>query len=89
MLILMGERKKIMLDIILDTLKDGLKILPFLWVAFLIIELLEHKFSKQSKKVIEKSGKFGPVLGSLLGVVPQCGFSAAASNFYAGKIITM
>ena len=89
MLILRGERKKIMLDIILDTLKDGLKILPFLWLAFLIIELLEHKFSKQSKNVIEKSGKFGPLLGGILGCFPQCGFSVMATNLYVTRIITL
>ena len=78
-----------MFDIIYDTFKDGLKILPFLWIAFLIIELLEHKFSRKSKKLVEKSGKFGPLLGGILGCFPQCGFSVMATNLYVTRIITL
>lgn len=89
MLILLEERTRKMLEIVLDTVKDGLKILPFLWVAFLIIELLEHKFSKQSKDILKKAGKFGPLLGGVLGCFPQCGFSVMATNLYITKIITL
>ncbi len=78
-----------MLDILLDTIIDGIKLLPFLFLAYLIIELIENKAGEKTTKFIQKSGKFGPVLGSLLGIVPQCGFSAAASNLYAGRIITL
>ena len=78
-----------MLDILLDTIIDGIKLLPFLFLAYLIIELIDNKAGEKTTKLIQKSGKFGPVLGSLLGVVPQCGFSAAASNLYAGRIITL
>lgn len=78
-----------MFDIIYDTFKDGLKILPFLWIAFLIIELLEHKFSRKSKKLVEKSGKFGPLFGGILGCFPQCGFSVMATNLYVTRIITL
>ena len=78
-----------MSDVILDTLKDGLRIFPFLWVAFLIIELLEHKFYNQSKRIVERSGKFGPLLGGILGCFPQCGFSVMATNLYVARIITM
>ncbi len=52
------------------------------------MELLEHKAGDKAKKAIQKSGAFGPVIGGILGIVPQCGFSAAASNLYAGRIIT-
>ncbi len=76
-------------DALLDALIDGVKLLPFLLITYLVMEYLEHKASTKSQKVIEKSGKFGPLIGSLLGIVPQCGFSAAASNLYAGRIITM
>ena len=79
----------LMLDIIYDTLKDGLRILPFLWFAFLLIELFEHKFSRKSKRLIEKSGKFGPLLGGILGCFPQCGFSVMATNLYVTRIISM
>ena len=78
-----------MLDIILDTVLDGLKILPFLFVAFLMIELIEHKVGKKGIKVIEKSGKLGPLVGGVLGCLPQCGFSVLATNFYVTRIITM
>jgi len=78
-----------MIDIIFDTLKDGIRVLPFLWGAFLIIELLEHKFSNNNLGVIEKSGRLGPFIGGLLGAVPQCGFSLMATNLYVARIITM
>lgn len=78
-----------MKDIILDTLLDAAKMIPFLFVAFLIIELVEHNFSKKTKKIIGSSGKFGPLFGSLLGAFPQCGFSVIATNLYVTRIITL
>mgnify|MGYP004610385365 FL=1 len=78
-----------MLDAILDAIIDSLKLLPFLFITYLLMELLENRASEKSLKVIKKSGKFGPILGSLLGIVPQCGFSAAAASLYAGKIISI
>ncbi len=78
-----------MLDIILDTLIDSLKMLPFLFVAFLLIELIEHKFSDKTKKVISSSGKFGPLLGGVLGAIPQCGFSVLATNLYITRIVSL
>ena len=78
-----------MKDIILDTLLDTIKILPFLFITFLIMEYIEHKFSNKSKKKISKTEKFGPVIGSLLGSVPQCGFSVMATNLYVTRIITL
>lgn len=78
-----------MIDIIIDTLVDALKLLPFLFVTYLIMEYIEHKTSEKTKTIIKKSGKFGPFFGSLLGIFPQCGFSAAAANLYAGKVITI
>lgn len=78
-----------MLDIILETLLDAIKILPFLFVAFLLIELIEHKLSKKSLKIIEKSGKLGPLLGGMLGCFPQCGFSVLATNLYITRIISL
>lgn len=78
-----------MLDIILDTLIDSLKLLPFLFIAFLIIETIEHKLTNKTKKVISKSGKLGPLLGSSLGLIPQCGFSVVATNLYITRIISL
>lgn len=78
-----------MKDIIIDTLIDTLKLVPFLFIAFLLIELFEHKFSKKSIKVVESSGKYGPILGSFLGIIPQCGFSVIATNLYVTRLITL
>lgn len=77
------------LDALLDSLLDSLKLLPFLLLTYLLMEYLEHKASKKTEELVVKSGFFGPLWGSLLGVVPQCGFSAAASNLYAGRVITL
>lgn len=78
-----------MWDIIVDTFIDILKMIPFLFVAFLIIELIEHKFSERTKSIISSSGKFGPLLGGLLGAIPQCGFSVLATNLYVTRIVSL
>lgn len=78
-----------MKEIIIEILIESIKLIPFLFVAFLIIELIEHKFSKKQLKLVEKSGKYGPVLGSLLGIFPQCGFSVLATNLYITRIISL
>ena len=77
-----------MLDILLDVLIDSVKLLPFLFVAFLIVELLEHRFNKYTKN-ITKAGRLGPLFGSVLGLFPQCGFSVMATNLYVTRIITI
>ena len=76
-----------MLDVILDTLVDLLKIIPFLFVAFLIMEYVEHSLSK--KKNVLKNKKVGPIVGSLLGVIPQCGVSVMATNLFSSRVITI
>ena len=78
-----------MKDIIIDTVIDSLKLLPFLFLAFLIIELFEHKLSKKSIKLISNNKKVGPLIGSIFGLVPQCGFSVLATNLYITRIITL
>lgn len=77
-----------MFGVVQDTIVDSIKLIPFLFITYLIMELIEHSAGEKTEKLIKKSGKFGPLLGALLGVVPQCGFSAVAANFYAAKIIT-
>ena len=78
-----------MKEVIIETLIDAIKLLPFLFITFLILEFIEHKLSKKNKNIIEKSGKLGPIVGSILGAFPQCGFSVSATNFYSTRIITL
>ena len=78
-----------MIEIIEETLIDSIKLLPFLFITYLIMEYTEHKMGEKSKKTIQKSGKWGPFFGSILGIFPQCGFSVSATNLYAGRVITL
>ena len=78
-----------MIEIIEETLIDSVKLLPFLFITYLIMEYIEHKTSHKVKSAVKKSGKFGPAVGSLLGIIPQCGFSVSATNLYAARIITL
>ncbi len=78
-----------MWDAILDSLIDTVKLIPFLLITYIIMEFIEHKTSHKTKDAIKKSGHFGPLIGGVLGVVPQCGFSAAASSLYSARIITL
>lgn len=78
-----------MMDCIVDGLIDTLKLLPYLLVTFLVLEFIEHKLSKKNQKVLEKNKKLGPLLGGLLGAIPQCGFSSMAANLFSARVITM
>lgn len=78
-----------MKEILLDTFIDSIKLLPFLFVTFLLMEYLEHRFSNKSNNIINKKNKFGPIIGSILGAFPQCGFGVSATNLYAARIITL
>ena len=75
-------------DVLLDTVLDGLKLLPFLFAAYLAIEIIEDRAEEKTVELIHRAGRWGPVAGAGLGVIPQCGFSAAVSNLYAGGLIT-
>lgn len=78
-----------MIDMIADSFIDSIRLLPFLFLTYLAMEFLEHKAGESMQAVIRRAGKGGPLIGSILGIFPQCGFSTAASNLYAGRIITM
>ncbi len=77
-----------MLDALIDAGLDSVKMLPFLFVTYLFMEYLEQHASGKIAETVKKSGKFGPLIGGIAGMFPQCGFSTAASNLYAGKVIT-
>ena len=65
------------------TIEDSVKLLPFLFFTYLLMELLEHTTGGKVQNKIRNAGKVGPLWGGLLGIMPQCGFSAAASSLYA------
>lgn len=77
------------LDGILDAFIDTLKIVPFLFLTYLIMEYIEHKITRKSKEVMKRADRYGPLVGGILGLIPQCGFSAASANLYAGRVITL
>ena len=67
---------------------DCLKMLPFLFLAYLFIEYVESSQSARLQRLLAGNGRWGFAVGSVLGLVPQCGFSAMAANLYAGRVIT-
>lgn len=79
----------LLIDILLDAGKDTLSLLPFLLVTYLVLETLEHVAGDRVNGAIKRAGAAGPVVGSLLGMVPQCGFSAMAATLYAGRVVTL
>ena len=79
----------LLIDILLDAGKDTLSLVPFLLVTYLVLETLEHVAGDRASGAIKRAGAAGPVVGSLLGIVPQCGFSAMAATLYAGRVVTL
>ena len=79
----------LLIDILLDAGKDTLSLVPFLLVTYLTLETLEHVAGDRVNGAIKRAGAAGPVVGSLLGIVPQCGFSAMAATLYAGRVVTL
>ena len=77
------------LDSLLDALIDSAKMLPFLYIIYLLMEVLEHKAGKRFPRLLGKSAKVGPLAGSFVGAVPQCGLAAASASLYSGRIITL
>lgn len=77
------------LEVLKESVTETVKMLPFLFLAFLILELLEHHAMSKINTAFKKSGKAGPLIASLLGCIPQCGFSVLSANLYSGGIITL
>lgn len=70
-------------------LEDTLALVPFLFVTYIALEALEHATGNRANAVVRRAGAAGPVAGALLGIVPQCGFSAMAATLYAGRVVTL
>ena len=77
------------LEVLQDTAIDTLKLLPFLFITYLIMEYIEHKTSNKIRETIKKSGRFGPLFGAVVGIFPQCVFSVSATNLYAARVISL
>ena len=75
-------------DVLVDGVKDTLTLIPFLFITYLVMETIEHTSEGKTERLIRGAGAAGPAVGSLLGAVPQCGFSAMAGTLYAGRVIT-
>lgn len=84
-----GIALEIIEEVFLHGVLDTLKIIPFLFLTYLLMEFIEHRAGDKAERFMRRAGVFAPVVGGALGAVPQCGFSAAASNLYAGRIISV
>lgn len=80
---------EIIIDIVLDAGKDTLCLIPFLFCTYLAMEWLEHKTGSKTQEIIQRAGTAGPITGALVGIIPQCGFSAVAATLWAGRVITL
>lgn len=78
----------LVLDVLSEAVVDTLRLVPFLLVTYLLMEALEHSAGHRVQEAVERSGKAGPIVGALLGALPQCGFSAMAATLYAGGVVT-
>ena len=76
-------------DAIVDGALDTVKLVPFLFLTYLLMEYIEHRTSDKTRAMIRRADKLGPLFGGALGAFPQCGFSAAAASLYAGRVITV
>ena len=80
---------ELFLHTILEAVIDTAKLLPFLYLTYLLMEYLEDRAQERTIAFVRKTGKLGPLAGAAAGIIPQCGFSAAASSLYAGGVITV
>ena len=77
-----------LVDVIADSVLDTLELVPFLFVTYLAMEALEHSTEGRMQGLVARAGHAGPIMGGLLGAVPQCGFSAMAATLYSGGVVT-
>lgn len=77
-----------MAEWVIDAVKDSIHMVPFLFIIFVFIEIIEYFYSDKMTKLAKYSSKAGPLAGSLAASFPQCGFSVIASTLYTRKLIT-
>ena len=75
--------------IVFHSVEDTLPLIPFLFVTYLVLEALEHMAGERAGALVRRAGAAGPLIGAVLGIVPQCGFSAMGATLYAGRVITL
>ena len=80
---------EMILEALQDAFMDTVKLIPFLFATYIVMEVLERKASNASVNLLQKFGRFSPAAGAAVGVVPQCGFSAAAASLYSGGLISI
>ena len=81
--------KGILKEVLWHSVLDSLKVVAFLFLAYLVMEFIEHRASDKAERFIKKAGALGPLAGGALGVFPQCGFSTVASNFYTARVVSL
>lgn len=79
----------ILIDVLKETIVDTVGIFPFLFLTYLLMEYIEHRAANKTIRMIKMAGPFGPIVGAFAGLIPQCGFSAAATSLYAGRIVSL
>lgn len=80
---------ELVVHLVEHALEDTLPLVPFLFITYLALEALEHAAGSRATALVRRAGAAGPVVGALLGIIPQCGFSAMAATLYAGRVITL
>ena len=75
-------------DWILDAFCDSVHLLPFLFIIFVLIEIVEYYYADKLNELLKKTGRYGVAVGALAAIFPQCGFSVIASSLYSRRIIT-
>lgn len=76
-------------EVVWDGLLDTLKLVPFLFLTYLLMEWIEHRASARAARFMQRAGLLGPLVGGAVGAIPQCGFSSAAASLYTGRVITL
>lgn len=85
----LGTSGRFIDEVFIHSFIDTLKLVLFLFLTYLLMEFIEHKANAGTVRLMKKTGRLGPLFGATIGTVPQCGFSAAAANLYAGRVITL